>query len=43
MNTTVIEAQARYLIEDRDPPRPAAHRPAGVRRRARRVRRLSWL
>ena len=42
MNETVIEAQARYLIEDRIHP---THRPqpSGVRRRHRRVRRLSWL
>jgi hypothetical protein len=42
MNTTVIEAQARYLIEDRIHP---THRqqPTGVRRRHRKVRRLSWL
>ena len=42
MNETVIEAQARYLIEDRIHP---THRqqPTGVRRRARKVRRLSWL
>ena len=44
MNTTVIEAQARYLIEDRI--HPTHHRqqqPTGVLRRARKVRRLSWL
>jgi hypothetical protein len=44
MNYTVIEAQARYLIEDRI--HPDHHRqlqPTGVRRRARKVRRLSWL
>jgi hypothetical protein len=42
MNETVIEAQARYLIEDRIHP---THRsqPTGVRRRHRRLRRLSWL
>jgi hypothetical protein len=42
MNQTVIEAQARYLIEDRIHP---THRqqPSGVRRRHRRMRRLSWL
>jgi len=43
MNETVIEAQARYLIEDRIQPN---HRPqvtADVRRRHRKVRRLSWL
>jgi hypothetical protein len=42
MNETVIETQARYLIEDRIHP-TRAHRPTGVRRRHRRVRRLSWL
>jgi hypothetical protein len=44
MNTTVIEAQAHYLIEDRI--HPTHHRqqqPSGVRRRTRRVRKLSWL
>jgi len=45
MNTTVIEAQAHYLIEDRI--HPTHHRqkePSGVRRRsARKVRKLSWL
>lgn len=42
MNQTVIEAQARYLIEDRIHP---THRqqPSDVRRRHRRLRRLSWL
>jgi hypothetical protein len=42
MNQTVIEAQARYLIEDRIHP---THRrqPSDVRRRHRRMRRLSWL
>ena len=42
MNETVIEAQARYLIEDRIHP---THRqqPTTVRRRHRKVRRLSWL
>jgi hypothetical protein len=42
MNETVIEAQARYLIEDRIHP---THRqqPTAVRRRHRRLRRLSWL
>jgi hypothetical protein len=45
MNETVIEAQARYLIEDRIHP---THRTqsTGVRRRHRRHRRLrglSWL
>jgi len=42
MNTTVIEAQARYLIEDRIHPR-TKQQPTGVRRRHRKVRRLSWL
>ena len=43
MNETVIEAQARYLIEDRiHPTRPAPHT-GGVRRRARKLRKLSWL
>jgi hypothetical protein len=42
MNETVIEAQARYLIEDRIHP-TRQHQPIGVRRRHRRVRRLSWL
>jgi hypothetical protein len=42
MNETVIEAQARYLIEDRIHP---THRqqPTSVRRRHRRLRKLSWL
>jgi hypothetical protein len=42
MNETVIEAQARYLIEDRIHP---THRQQSVdvRRRHRRLRRLSWL
>ena len=42
MNETVIEAQARYLIEDRIHP---THRQPSteVRRRHRRVRRISWL
>jgi hypothetical protein len=42
MNQTVIEAQARYLIEDRIHP---THRQqvSDVRRRHRRMRRLSWL
>ncbi len=43
MNTTVIEAQARYLIEDRTHPTHRPQVPAGVRRRHRKVRRLSWL
>jgi hypothetical protein len=42
MNETVIEAQARYLIEDRIHPTHAA-RPTGVRRHHRKIRRLSWL
>jgi hypothetical protein len=42
MNITVIEAQARYLIEDRIHP-THRHQPTGVRRRHRKVRRLSWL
>jgi len=42
MNETVIEAQARYLIEDRIHPTHAPH-PTGVRRRHRRLRKLSWL
>jgi hypothetical protein len=44
MNPTVIEAQARYLLEDRihatHPSHPARD---GRRRRRRRLRRLSWL
>ena len=42
MNETMIETQARYLIEDRIHP---THRkqPTGVRRRHPRIRRLSWL
>ena len=45
MNYTVIEAQARYLIEDRiHPDHHRQQQPTGVRRRrARKVRRLSWL
>ena len=44
MNYTVIEAQARYLIEDRIHPTPhRQQQPSGVRRRARKVRKLSWL
>ena len=43
MNTTVIEAQARYLIEDRIHPTHRGQEPTGVRRRARKVRKLSWL
>ena len=39
MNETVIEAQARYLIEERIHPT----QPTGVRRRHRRLRKLSWL
>ncbi len=43
MNTTVIEAQARYLIEDRIHPTHRQQQPSGVRRRIRKVRKLSWL
>ena len=43
MNTTVIEAQARYLIEDRIHPTHREQLPSGVRRRARKTRKLSWL
>jgi hypothetical protein len=42
MNETIIEAQARYLIEDRIHP-THRHQPSGVRRRHSRIRRLSWL
>jgi hypothetical protein len=42
MNETVIEAQARYLIEDRIHP-TRRQEPTGVRRRRPRIRRLSWL
>jgi hypothetical protein len=42
MNETVIEAQARYLIEDRIHPTHRAQF-TGVRRRHRRRRKLSWL
>ena len=42
MNTTVIEEQARFLIEDRTHP-THRHEPVGVRRRHRKVRKLSWL
>ena len=42
MNETVIEAQARYLIEDRIHPTHRV-RLTGVRRRHRRVRSLGWL
>ncbi|MGC4110179.1 MAG: hypothetical protein QM747_07100 [Nocardioides sp.] len=42
MNETVIEAQARYLIEDRVHP-THQHQPTDVRRRHRRIRRISWL
>jgi hypothetical protein len=42
MNETVIETQARYLIEDRV--RPTHGKLAtSVRRRHRRIRKLSWL
>jgi hypothetical protein len=42
MDKTLIEAQARYLIEDRIHP---THRqpPTATRRRHRKMRRLSWL
>jgi hypothetical protein len=43
MNTTVIEAQARYIIEDRIHPTHREQEPTGVRRRTRKVRKLSWL
>ena len=42
MNETVIEAQARYLIEDRIHQTYRAQ-PTGLRRRHRRLRRLSWM
>ena len=42
MNTTVIEAQAHYLIEDRIHPTHQSQ-PTEVRRRHRRLRKLSWL
>jgi hypothetical protein len=42
MAHTVIEAQARYLIQERIHPVPR-ELPSGVRRRHRKVRRLSWL
>jgi hypothetical protein len=42
MNETVIEAQARYLIEDRIHPTHQPQ-PTNVRRRHRRLRKLSWL
>ena len=42
MNETVIETQARYLIEDRIHPTHRA-RSVDVPRRHRRLRRLSWL
>jgi hypothetical protein len=42
MNETMIEAQARYLIEDRIHPTHQP-KPTGVRRHHRRIRRLSWL
>ena len=42
MNETVIEAQARYLIEDRIHPTHQSQ-PTAVRRRHRRLRKLSWL
>ena len=43
MNETLIEAQARYLIEDRTGHPTHRQRPTGVRRRAPKVRRISWL
>jgi len=42
MNETVIEAQARYLIEDRIHPTHGKSAPT-VRPRHRRIRKLSWL
>ncbi|HET7432258.1 MAG TPA: hypothetical protein VFJ89_12190 [Nocardioides sp.] len=42
MNETVIETQARYLIEERIHPTHGKH-VTGVRRRHRKIRRLSWL
>jgi hypothetical protein len=42
MKETMIEQQARYLIEDRIHP-THAKQPTGVRRRHRRLRKLSWL
>ena len=42
MNETVIEAQARYLIEDRIRQTRRAQS-TGVRRRHRRLLTLSWL
>jgi hypothetical protein len=42
MNHTVIEEQARYLIEDRIRPTRRTQ-PTGVHRRHRKVRKLSWL
>jgi hypothetical protein len=43
MNETVIEAQARYLIEDRTHSSHHRPRPTSVSRRHPKVRRLSWL
>ena len=43
MNTTVIEAQAHSLIEDRIHQTHRQQKASGVRRRTRKVRRLSWL
>jgi len=43
MNTTVLEAQARYLIEDRIHQTHRQEPSSGVRRRTRKVRKLSWL
>ncbi|HEX3222556.1 MAG TPA: hypothetical protein VHR35_08310 [Nocardioides sp.] len=42
MNETVIETQARYLIEDRIHP-TRGKQSTGVRRRHRKIRKLSWL
>jgi hypothetical protein len=42
MNETVIESQARYLIEDRIHP-THGKQTTGIRRRHRRLRKLSWL
>ncbi len=42
MNETMIEQQARYLIEDWIHP-TRGKQATGVRRRHRRIRKLSWL
>jgi hypothetical protein len=42
MNETVLEAQARYLIEDRIHPTHGKSA-TSVRRRHRKIRKLSWL